>query len=221
MGCRRNLLNTVNRPLNSLGVHLLPAADYRELRQTYNGVAWEKPAISTGHLAYLKSTNPRLQELRARYRGHPAAAHTQWNDEKLFERLRLEDFRGDNHYVYQTRYSPSVEKYYLTADYVSDNDRLQLFGLPVEDGMFGAYTLPYDGGITISRDLLDSVNEINFIYARHRPRCSIAPARYRGRIRTARASPCGVGPRHGNHVHRRGPCFDIPVRVLSEISWRR
>ncbi len=164
MSWRRTLLTAMNIPLNRLGLHLLPSYEYQQIRSTYDGPEWQKPPVSEADRAHLTLSNPRLQELRARYDGHPASSHTQWQEAHLLDRLDLANFRADNHYVYQTRYSPPPETYYLTALYARDTDALGLFNRLTEDGMFGAYTLPFENGYKISRDLLDSINEINFIH---------------------------------------------------------
>lgn len=113
---------------------------------------------------YLTLTNPRLLELKRRYAKHPAASHTQWSESFLLDDLALSNFRGENHYLYQVRYTPKPEAYCILAYYVRDHDKFNLFGRLIEDGMFGAYTLSFEDGYLISRDLLDSINEINFIY---------------------------------------------------------
>ena len=109
--------------------------------------------------------------------------------------LDLTRFRGDNHYLHQVRESPSPESYFLTAYYVRDHDNLGLFGRLMEDGMFGAYTRTFDDDYVVSRDLLDSINEINFIFrtlgldARAAPRVLDIGAGY-GRLAHRLAEAC-------------------------------
>jgi putative sugar O-methyltransferase len=164
MSWRSSLLDIVNIPLNGLGVHALPRHEYRTMRTIYEGPTWQTPSIAAEDRAYLTLSNPRFEALRDRYKGHPATAHSQWSETNVLKRLVLADFRGDNHYVYQARHSPSPESYCITAYYMRDIDSLDLFGRLLEDGKFGAYVLPFESGYPISRDLLDSINEINFIY---------------------------------------------------------
>lgn len=164
MSLARRLLDWTNAAANRAGVHIMPVSDYQRMHQVYHGPTWQPPPIDPDSLAYLTFDNPQLKELRRRYEGHPATGHTQWGEDVLARQLDLTAFRGDNHYVYQVRHSPSAETYYVTAYHVRDNDRLGLFGRLVEDGMFGAFTLPFENGYVISRDLLESINEINFLY---------------------------------------------------------
>lgn len=163
MSYRRKALAATNVVLNAVGAHLLPLWEYRSMRKTYYGPQWEPPPIAESDRVYLDLGNPRLAELRRRYEKHPAAAHTQWSEANLLQDLALERFRGENNYYYQVRYSPSPQTYLVTAHYVRDTDRLGLFGRLTEDGMFGAYTVPFENGYLVSRDLLDSINQINVI----------------------------------------------------------
>src|SRR5438876_2489306 len=103
--------------------------------------------------------NPRIDELRKRYRSHPAAAHSHWDERKLLTNLELHEFRRDSHYVWQGRWT-KPETYLLTAYYLRDCDRLGLLDQLTEDGLFGATTVPFENGYLLSRDLLDSINEI-------------------------------------------------------------
>lgn len=164
MSWRRKLLQVANSALSPAGVRLLPMYEYHNMLTTYRGQEWNSPALSAADLAYLDVNNPRLADLRRRYAGHPAAAHTQWNEPDILQDMALQNFRGDNHYVYQVRYSPSPQTYFVTAYYVRDHDKLGIFGRLIEDGQFGAYTLPFEGGYLVSRDLMQSINEINVIY---------------------------------------------------------
>jgi len=104
---------------------------------------------------------PRLAELRRRYAGHAATAHTVWATENVARDLDLEHFRADNVYVWQTR-STSPIQYLLSTYYVKDNDPLRLLDRMQEDGAFGALTFEHNGR-TLSRDMLDSILEISFL----------------------------------------------------------
>jgi hypothetical protein len=142
---------------------MMPLHEFKTMRIIYKGEDYDKPVISEHDAAYLNVSNNRLLDLTRRYEGHPASAHTQWQAANLLSTLKLTSFRGDNHYIYQTRYSPTKETYYITAYYARNTDLLGIFPTLVEDGMYGAYALPFDDNHIISRDLLDSVNQINFI----------------------------------------------------------
>lgn len=163
MSLKRNLLSRANAVLNIAGVHAMPKYEYDAMVTNYRGPVWAKPALPQSAIDYLTAENPRLKDLRQRYEGHPAAAHSQWDEVSLLQTLKLEDFRADNHYVYQTRWSPSAETYLLSAYYAQETDQLGLFGNLQEDGFFGAYTVPFKNGYLISRDLLDSINQMNVL----------------------------------------------------------
>ena len=132
------------------------------METTYKGPTCVPPPLSAEAREYLQWTNPKIGELEARYLGHPASFHTHWNSDALKSTIDLQNFRGDNHYIYQTRWSPSAATYFVTAYYARDTDKLGLFGNLKEDGFFGAFTLSFDGYL-ISRDLLDSINQANVI----------------------------------------------------------
>jgi len=115
----------------------------------------------------LQADNPRLTELRAAYDAltWPAAVPTQWNDAFLKKNLSLAWFRGDNAYVWQLRLmrGSADATTYLTLLDVQARDRLNLLTTLEEDGLFGAWTFRYGDRPAVSRDLLDSVNEINYL----------------------------------------------------------
>ena len=143
----------------------------------------------------LRPDHPRLVELRTRYRGHPAAAGSLWNDTYLSRELDLRYFRGDNVYVWQRRRHTCPASYALTAGYVRSHDELGLMGKLTEDGLFGAYLLDVDGK-PVSRDLLDSVLELNFLH-RH---AGISPAEP--------ATVLDIGAGYGRLAHRGTAAFE-------------
>jgi SAM-dependent methyltransferase len=163
MSLRRNVLRSTNRVLNTFNMHLLPIHEYNSMRQAYRGSDYESPPIPPEAQRDLTWDNPALLDLEKRYASQPASVHAVWSKSELKESVDLARFRADNHYVHQTRWSPSDAAYYMTAAYIRDTDKLGLFGRLKEDGLFGAYCLEFDGGYTISRDLLDSINEANAI----------------------------------------------------------
>ncbi|MBO0887437.1 MAG: putative sugar O-methyltransferase, partial [Acidimicrobiales bacterium] len=113
--------------------------------------------------AYLRPDNPRLTELVHRYRAfdHPISAHSQWTDDYLNRNLDLRAFRGDQPYVWQLRDLNTEINYYVTFHYLSQTAGDLLERLR-EDGLFGSYTVSFDGRL-VSRDLLDAANEIRFL----------------------------------------------------------
>ncbi len=115
----------------------------------------------------LRADNPRLSELRAAYDAldHPAAVPSQWSDAFLKQNLSLAWFRGDNAYVWQLRLftGGARTRNYLAMLDIESRDKLGLLGKLSEDGLFGAFTFTFGDRPPVSRDLLDSVNEINYL----------------------------------------------------------
>jgi SAM-dependent methyltransferase len=124
-------------------------------------------ALPAGAEAYLTSENPELLELEAAYDSLdiPAAAHTQWQSGFLKKNLSMAWFRGDNAYVWQFRQLGQAARLrmYLAMLDVESRDDLGLFGRLEEDGLFGAWTFEFGDRPPVSRDLLDSINEINYL----------------------------------------------------------
>jgi hypothetical protein len=145
--------------------------------------------------AALRPDHPRLLELRARYARVRGAVtdHVSWTDRYLRDELDLRHFRGDNAFVWQLRGLRDQElaavKYALTAYYVRSIDRLGLFERLEEDGLFGVHTFEV-GGRAVSRDLLDSVNELLFL------------DRHLGLSRQAGVRLLDIGAGYGRLAHR-------------------
>jgi hypothetical protein len=115
--------------------------------------------------SYLRHDNPRLLELRQRYHAlnHPAIVQSVWTNEYIQNEIDLRYFRGDNAYVWQQREMLTELNYLLTAYYVQIIDEWGLLKSLGEDELFGIYTVKLDGGLKLSRDLLDSIVEIYFL----------------------------------------------------------
>lgn len=115
----------------------------------------------------LRPDSPELAEIQAAYDALdiPAAAHTQWRQSFLRKNLSLAWFRGDNAYVWQFRQLGNAARLrmYLAMLDVQQRDALGLFDKLEEDGMFGAWTFEFGDRSAISRDLLDSINEISYL----------------------------------------------------------
>ena len=117
-----------------------------------------------------------LDDLRRRYAQVrlPITSHSIWQARGASETradvgrmpVDLPTFRGDNAYLFSYG-SPdplsSRLKYYIDADAVRRKDAARLLGRLQEDGAFGCLTFEYPGLGRVSRDLLDSVSEINFL----------------------------------------------------------
>lgn len=127
----------------------------------------DKQQLPADALDTLFDSNPELKELRQRYASLklPVCSHTVWARKNLAADLNLPWFRGDNAYVWQFRQLKSEIrlKQYLTYLYVRNRDELGLFDKLEEDGAFGCWTFNFGSETKISRDLVESVNEINFL----------------------------------------------------------
>src|SRR5262249_6761971 len=119
--------------------------------------------LPPGAREHLSSANPRLHELRARYRQYapPALRHSRWSQDHV-NTIELPWFRGDNPYIWQFREKNTEGKHIATALYIRSIDRYNWLKTLQEDGLFGAYVFEFDGGY-ISRDLLDSIAELYFL----------------------------------------------------------
>lgn len=123
--------------------------------------------LPRGAAEALRPDHPRLLELRRQYAELrlPVSGQTFWAPETVARDVRLPWFRGDNAYVWQYRQlgSGARAKMRLITDYVAARDGLKLLGRLQEDGLFGCWTFPDPRFGRVSRDLLDSVNELNFL----------------------------------------------------------
>lgn len=138
-----------------------------DMRRAVNLTHNDAVPLPAGAEAELRSDNPRLQELQASYDALdiPAAVHTQWGTGWLSKNLSMAWFRGDNAYVWQFRQlgNAATIRMYLAMLDVESRDDLGLFGKVREDGLFGAWTFTFGKRPEVSRDLLDSINEINYL----------------------------------------------------------
>ena len=146
--------------------YLISRLDEESIRYLEPSHSGDVP-LPAGAEESLRFDHPRLAELRSAYDAltWPAAVPTQWNDTFLKKNLSLAWFRGDNAYVWQLRLlrgSADVTTYLTLLD-VESRDRLDLLSTLEEDGLFGAWTFSFGDRPPVSRDLLDSVNEINYL----------------------------------------------------------
>ena len=120
---------------------------------------------------------PRLQQLRDRYAevNLPVALHSVWGSRGRtqdsadigWRTVDLRKFRSDSAYIFSyLRNDPFVSRlvYFVFADAVRRNDPAGLMKRLSEDGSFGCQTCEYPGIGRVSRDLLDSVVELNFLH---------------------------------------------------------
>lgn len=121
------------------------------------------PAEGTG--TYLTEDNPRLRELEEAYGlvEGPVTTHTVWNADHV-RAIDLRCFRADDAYLWQRRSRDMNEmSFTLAYYYLKTTDRLRLFDRLGEDQAFGVNFFEVLEGRLVTRDLLDSVAELNFL----------------------------------------------------------
>jgi hypothetical protein len=115
----------------------------------------------------LRSDHPRLLELRSAYDAVdlPVRVPSRWSPDRVDAFLDLRYFRGETLITWHYREAPRVDelKYYVMLRYVRDRDPQGLLDRLEEDGRFGCWTYEYAGQPRVSRDLLESVNELQFL----------------------------------------------------------
>jgi hypothetical protein len=120
--------------------------------------------LPAGAADWLRPDNPALIELKARYAAMDPHVTTPlvWTDDRLPPTDMLY-FRGDNNFIWQLRGPNRNELTYALVYYhlkaAGDDGLIDRLG---EDGLFGATAFMVDGRL-VSRDLLDSVREIQFL----------------------------------------------------------
>lgn len=124
--------------------------------------SFKQSPLPDGTREYLQPDNPRLRELKQAYLGHPATNHSKWTPQHVTSGLHLGFFRGDNVYIWQVRDKTTEGRYVISTYYVKMHDRLGLLARLEEDELFGIHTFEVDDH-AVSRDLLDSILEINFL----------------------------------------------------------
>lgn len=157
--------NAVKHVLEARGSAIVPLdVLYEWQRERNNKPGWHDSALPENAAEYLRPDNPKLVELKQRYRAFDSEVTTPfvWND----DHVRAEDiahFRGDNAWLYQLRgRNANALAYALSFYYLKSIDRLQLLDSAVEDDSFGNFAFTI-AGRAVSRDLLDSMAEIYFL----------------------------------------------------------
>lgn len=160
---------------------------------------WQvRPVLAGSHTAKvpeearadLRLDNPRLLELERRYGDFDPTVITPtvWNKDKISAEDLLY-FRGDNPYVFQLRSRSGNElAYALTYYYLRSGAARPILDAIDEDGAFGVHTWEFEGK-QVSRDLLDSVGEIDFLQ------------RHAG-LGTTATSLLDIGAGYGRLAHR-------------------
>ena len=123
--------------------------------------------LPAGAADYLRGDNPYLVELKTAYDrlDVAAAAPSLWIDAFVDDQVSLPHFRGDNAYVWQYRMLKSAAdaRMYLMMLDVESRDELGLLQRMEDDGLFGAWTFQFGDRAPISRDVIDSVGELNYL----------------------------------------------------------
>lgn len=147
----------------------------------------------------LHAENPRLRELRDAYArlDLPALAESRWTRDAVEGFLDLRFFRGETLITWHYRELPRVTelKYFVLLRYVAERDDQRLLGRLEEDGGFGCWTFSYPGHAPVSRDLLESVNELGFL------------ERTLALSRRERFSVLDVGAGYGRLAHRTAAAY--------------
>jgi putative sugar O-methyltransferase len=145
------------------------------IRRMLSSIGWEvaRKAPPTEGLNLTCSMKPlsvdpvALRALVLEYKDHPldAMAGDVWRQsERRPDRLKDIDFasfRSDNAFVWQTRGTP-LSSFVASALWAQSQDRHSLVGRVAEDGDFGAECINLNGRLW-SRDVIDSILEINFL----------------------------------------------------------
>jgi SAM-dependent methyltransferase len=116
----------------------------------------------------------RLEELRSRYRSADPAvtSHTYWSSSRVAARtfVDTQGFRAESMYVWQyvdhvasVKVQRAEYQYFVYLQYLEAHGGLELLAHTAEDGAFGAPMFRFPGRPPVSRDVLDSVNEILYL----------------------------------------------------------
>lgn len=127
----------------------------------------ERTPLPPGAEERLRGDHPRLLELRAAYEAVdlPVRVPSRWSAERVDAFLDLRWFRGETLITWHYREDPRIDelKYFVMLSYVAARDPRGLLRTLEEDGAFGCWTFDYAGWPKVSRDLIESVNEIGFL----------------------------------------------------------
>lgn len=150
-------INTLIAPLNIL---MIPSKYNSKAMRLIQRMTFSKLSKETIHLNEQMSLH--IETWKKKTSGEKVAT-SMWSDKKLKKQIKLPHFRSDNKYLYQTRDNNTPDSVVLTYKYIKMNDRLNILGRSNENGEFGADVIKIPTFGVISRDLLDSANELNFL----------------------------------------------------------
>lgn len=160
----------------------------------------ESVPLPVGAEERLRGDHPRLLELREAYEAVtlPVRVPSRWNPQHIDDFLDLRWFRGETLITWHYRELPRVSalKFFVMLRYVQDRDAHGLLERMGEDGAHGCWTFEYAGHQRVSRDLLESVNEILYLDRE-------LDLRARDRF-----SVLDIGAGYGRLAHRMSEAFD-------------
>lgn len=173
---RAQLRRLVDRVLGQVGYTIVRLPDEDRMYGVARGGRLEgfdpglhssPSSLPLGAAEVLREDNPRLAELRESYSrlDWPVCSHSRWRPRNVSGFLSLQYFRGDTVYLWHYRDSDELAqlKYFVYLRYLVERDTPGLLERLGEDGAFGCWTYEFPPGRTVSRDLLDSVNELLFL----------------------------------------------------------
>jgi SAM-dependent methyltransferase len=166
MSLRHYILESVNSLLHPVDACLVRKSALEQIQkdtEKFYRPSFCSAELPAGAREYLSSDNPRVKQLKVRYRQYAPEVlrPSRWTQEHV-ETIEMPWFRGDNPYVWQFREKNTEGKHMATALYMRSIDRHGWMKTLKEDGLFGAYVFEFDGGY-VSRDLLDSLAELYFL----------------------------------------------------------
>jgi SAM-dependent methyltransferase len=127
----------------------------------------DRTPLPPGAEATLTRQNPHLLELQRRFGALdlPVVRHHMWTPERVSALVDLARFRGDNLYLWHYPEHPRSMGLvlFIYMRYLESKGGRELLDRLDEDGAFGAWTVDVPLHGKLSRDLLDSVNEILFL----------------------------------------------------------
>ena len=177
------------------------------------GVPASPAPADSGPTGDLHIDAPRLRELTEAYAKFDSVLSRDpvWTDTHV-RTTDLTRFRGDNPYVWQLRgRNLNALGYALSYYAIRRVDRGGLLDRLDEDGLFGVNTFVVDGR-TVSRDLLDSVLELDFLDRR----VGLATGIHDDgpRSRSNRCTILDIGAGYGRLAYRTVTAFPDTVRYL-------
>jgi len=116
--------------------------------------------LTSENIEYLSRQNPCLRKLMADYSQFGGIEHSFWGSWQ--DKLDLPNFRREGDYLSQREYGATEQAYWATFGYVAGRDSGNYLALFGEDDLFGVIPTKI-GNRLVTRDLLDSILEINFL----------------------------------------------------------